>query len=279
MKNALKVEIVNNNLCKRCTTEFPIVLVHGTGFRDYKYINYWGRIPKALENEGAKVFYSKQDAWGNIEDNAQTIKNSILEILHNTGCKKVNLIAHSKGGLEARYMICNLGMEECIASLTTISTPHHGSKTMDLFYNAPVFIFKTVAFFVNIYFRILGDKNPDFQTTCKQLSSIYCREFNEKNINSPNIYYQSYASKMKSSFSDILLLVPHFITNLIEGDNDGLVQVDSAKWGDFKGIIKGKKLRGVSHADTVDLRRKNYSGIDIRDIYIDIVEDLKFKGF
>ena len=61
------------------------------------------------------------------------IKRSILEVLTKTGAEKVNLIAHSKGGMEARYMIKVLGMNTHVASLTTISTPHHGSKTMDQF--------------------------------------------------------------------------------------------------------------------------------------------------
>jgi hypothetical protein len=37
-------------------------------------------------------------------------------------------------------------------------------------------------------------------------------------------------------------------------------------------IITGKHLRGVFHADVVDLRRMNYPGFDIREIYISIVE-------
>jgi triacylglycerol lipase len=263
----------------KCKTKFPIILIHGTGFRDHKFLNYWGRIPKALENQGAEIFYSNQDAWGIIEKNAEMIKNSILEVLTKSGSEKVNLIAHSKGGLEARYMIHELGMDQYVASLTTISTPHHGSKTMDLFFNFPLFLYKFISIFVNLYFKLLGDKEPDFYKASRQLSTICCKDFNHKIENAPCIYYQSYTSIMKNSLSDIFLFFPHFFIKRIEGDNDGMVAVNSAKWGDFKGVITGKHLRGISHADIVDLRRLNYSGFDIREIYISIVESLKDKGF
>ena len=29
-----------------CATRYPILLVHGVGFRDFHYFNYWGRIPR-----------------------------------------------------------------------------------------------------------------------------------------------------------------------------------------------------------------------------------------
>ena len=84
--------------------KYPVMLVHGFGFRDGKRINYWGRIPKLLEEKGCAVFYGKQDSSGTIEDNALFLKERIEEILRETDAKKVNLIAHSKGGLEARYL-------------------------------------------------------------------------------------------------------------------------------------------------------------------------------
>ena len=45
--------------------------------------------------------------------------------------EKVHVIAHSMGGLDARYMISRLGMEDRVLSLTTVGTPHRGSKYAD----------------------------------------------------------------------------------------------------------------------------------------------------
>ena len=270
----------------RCQTKYPIVLIHGTGFRDRKILNYWGRISKVLTKNGSFIFYGHQDSWASIEDNAIIVKNSIEKAITESGAEKVNLIAHSKGGLEARYVITTFGMSTQIASLTTIATPHHGSKTMDMLYKLPKVLFKLVSVFANLWFRILGDKKPDFHTTCKGFTTYYTEEFNKNNPDIDGVYYQSYAAIMKNSFSDILMFIPHFVINIIEGENDGLVTPESAKWTNFKGVLKGSTNRGISHADEVDLRRmklskKIESGYvnDICEVYVQIVSDLKSMGF
>lgn len=269
----------NLNTQSLCKTKFPIVLVHGTGSRDRELFNYWGRIPKALEQEGASIYYCYQDAWGTIEENAKVIKQRIKDILSNEGCKKVNVIAHSKGGLDVRYAISALGMEEEIASLTTISTPHYGSKTIDFVCKIPRFIMKAVAYPVDIFCKLLGDKTPDFYTAFQQFNTSSARKFNDKVQNSQKVYYQSYASLMKKSYSDILLFLPHLIVNLFDGDCDGIVSVESASWGEFKGVITCDGIRGVSHADIIDARRIDIKGLNIRGFYIGIVSELKEKGF
>ncbi|RAZ33893.1 triacylglycerol lipase, partial [Klebsiella oxytoca] len=40
-----------------CATKYPVLMVHGVFFRDFRYFNYWGRIPRALEANGARIFY------------------------------------------------------------------------------------------------------------------------------------------------------------------------------------------------------------------------------
>ncbi len=94
-------------------TRYPIFLVHGMGIRDFKHINSWGRIPSVLRNRRFTVFQGNQDANGTIEDNAAALKETILNTIANTNCEKVNIIAHSKGGLDARFMITHL-VVKCI---------------------------------------------------------------------------------------------------------------------------------------------------------------------
>ncbi len=262
-----------------CKTKYPVLFVHGLGFRDRKWINYWGRIPKALIKNGAEIFYGGQDAWGNIEDNAVTIRNNLLRALKISDTDKINIIAHSKGGLDVRFMISRYGLEEKIASVTTISTPHNGSKTMDYLYNSLNPAIKFTAFFVNIWFRILGDKKPDFYNTCREMTTDCCMEFNKKYEANDNFYRQSYASLMKNSLSDILFVLPHYIIKKFDGENDGIVGINSTVWGEFRGVFRGKKNRGISHADIVDFRRMNFQGTDVRLFYIDIVSGLKNMGY
>lgn len=270
-----------------CNTKYPILLVHGAGFRDRKHFGYWGRIPGYLAQNGAQIYYGGQDSRGSIEENAKVIKANLLEIINKNKCSKFNIIAHSKGGLEARYMISSLNMEEYAASLTTVATPHHGSKTIDLLCRIPSFLYKAAAYLTDLFFKMLGDKNPDFYTASRQFSTAHMKEFNAANPDAKGIYYQSYAFVMKNPLSDIFLFWCNLFVKLIEGENDGLVTPESAKWADFKGIYYGSTNRGISHADEVDVRRMNFSKKicedknavnDIRAFYVNIVCDLKQKG-
>ncbi len=261
-----------------CATKYPILLVHGMGFRDWKYFNYWGRIPKELIKNGAKIYYGHQEACATITTNSELIKNKILEIKAETGCEKVNIIAHSKGGLDSRYAITKLGMADSVASLTTVGTPHHGSQLSDEANAIPDSIYRKVSDFMDKRFMGFGDNTPDFYTLAHQLSCEFTEKFNAKVPDSDKVYYQSYASVMKYPFSFNLL----GFTNLIlrkYGANDGLVTVESAKWGNFRGVFETKHIRGISHGDTIDLKREDYKGFDPREEYVKIASELKEMGF
>ena len=56
---------------------YPVLMVHGMGFRDHKYLNYWGRIPSKLEGAGCRVFYGNQDSNAAIETNAKVLADRI----------------------------------------------------------------------------------------------------------------------------------------------------------------------------------------------------------
>jgi triacylglycerol lipase len=259
--------------------KYPVLMVHGCGFRDKTLgINYWGRIPKQMEKNGIKVYYGGTDAWGAVENNAQKIKEVIENIVKEHGVEKFNVIAHSRGGLEVRYLISSLKLSSMIASLTTISTPHRGVKAMNIALYFPDGLYKFVSFFINLWSRISGDKNPDFYKSSRQLSERECTEFNKINIDVQSVYYQSYAAKMKHCFSDLLFIVMNPFLKITDGENDGLCPVESAKWGNFRGIITTEGKFGISHSGIVDAYRIKYKGVDIPKLYLSILEDLERNG-
>jgi triacylglycerol lipase len=270
-----------------CATQYPVVLVHGAGFGDTTLgIGYWGRIPAALEAQGAWVFYGETDGWGSVESNAAQLKARVEAILAETGAKKVNIIAHSKGGLDARCMISSLGMEKQVASLTTFSTPHRGVAPLDTILEpVPDFLLRALGFAANGVRYVMGDKQPDFYTGVIELTAAGAAQFNKQNPNKKGVYYQSYAAAMRIPMSDILLCWPNLFIKKTEGENDGLVPVSSAKWGEFKGVLRGTGKRGISHADLADLRRSDIpiaagtGETNIRALYIAVVADLKARGY
>ena len=265
--------------------KYPVLLVHGMGFRDYKKICYWGRIPRMLEEMGCRVFFGNQDSNADIETNGNHLEQRILQILEETGAEKINIIAHSKGGLDTRYAISKWNLGKKVASLTTISTPHHGSKTMDSLMKIPQILLRVGSFCADIWFRILGDKNPHTYRVLQSFTTFEAEKFNAEHPDSEAVFYQSYAFIMKKSSSDIFMFLTHAFVYMFDGENDGLLAPDSAKWGEFKGIYHGVGNRGISHCDEVDMRRKRFSkkqgdGIaDILDLYREIVSDLMKRNF
>lgn len=267
------------------TLKYPILMVHGMGFRDRKLFCYWGRIPKVLRSLGAQVYFGGQDSNGSLEDNAQWVAKRIDDILAETGAEKVNIIAHSKGGLESRYLISTLGYGNRVVSLTTISTPHHGSKTVDLLMKTPQWLVRAAAFCVDLWFGLLGDKRPRTYRAICLFKTDVAEAFNRENPDDPRVYYQSYAFAMKNPFSDLTMFLPSLVVGMIEGENDGLLTPEAVQWGEFQGVFRGNGRRGISHADEVDLRRRPLSrkkgeGIsDITDLYQNITRDLIRRGY
>jgi triacylglycerol lipase len=277
-----------------CRTLYPIVLLHGIGYRDdMLMLNSWGRIPKVLEAAGAQVVQGGLDAWNSHENSALALKPNIEQVLSETGSTKVNIIAHSKGGLEARYLISKLDMAEKVASLTTVCTPHHGSAVADLVAGdipdtqnlLSVNFFKRLAQrlgfgAMDILARITGDKSPQAGMAIKQLTRNYLAEFNQQVLDAPGVYYQSYGTLMRRAIDDPVFAATQVLLARTEGENDGMVSTQSCQWGRFRGLIGDTNpAKGLSHGDLVDYRGVLLTHFNVPAVYLDIVKDLKQQGF
>ena len=278
-KEKLNEERKSKQICK---TKYPIVMIHGVFFRDFKHFNYWGRIPAELEKNGAEIFYGNHESASPIDKSGQELAERIKEILKETGAEKVNIIAHSKGGLDSRYMISMCGMEKYIASLTTINTPHRGCEFADYLLDGtiPEKTKLAVAATYNNALKLLGDKEPDFISAVTDLTKSSCTVFNEKIKDSSLVYYQSIGSMLKTPKGGRFPL--NYSYNLVkrfDGPNDGLVGEKSFEWGSKFTMLKPEGKRGISHGDMIDLNRENIRGFDVREFYVKLVSDLREKGY
>jgi len=256
--------------------KYPVVLVHGIIAHDRKGpIDFWGRIPEIFANMGIKVFLGKTDSWGSCESNALILKKTIEDVLKETGTEKVNIISHSKGGIDSRYLIWKHGFGDKIASLTTICTPHNGSEIADLICSQKITHAKLTKKVLVIFGKLYGDTNPDVLNVSYQLTTEEMRRFNEKAIMDSRVFCQSLYTTMRNSFDDLMFFYPHLYLSKVKGKNDGFVSESSASWGNNVKKIEG----GISHAEILDYKKKNISGICIPEIYIKIAEELGEKGF
>ena len=276
-----RIELENaraeNEICK---TRYPILMVHGIFFRDWQLMNYWGRVPASLIRNGASVYYGHQQSAQSVADSAEELKDTILKIINETGAEKVNIIAHSKGGLDSRYAISCLGMDKYVATLTTINTPHKGCDMVDyLLKKLPDSVVKFIEKKYNSVFTRLGDTKPDFMAGIHDLSAERAKSYDDEMPDSPDVSYRSSMSVMKSAGSaGIPLNIGYMLIKKLNGANDGLVWEESAKHGDFE-LISNKYKRGISHGDVIDLFRENIEGYDVREYYVSLVKNLKNQGY
>lgn len=271
-------ELESENLCR---TKYPILMVHGVFFRDFKYFNYWGRIPKELERYGARIFYGNHQSAASVADSAAELSARIREIIAETGCGKVNIIAHSKGGLDSRYAVSLLGMDSYVASLTTINTPHRGCLFADyLLDKIPEQVKGTVAEAYNKALKKMGDENPDFIAAVTDLTASACLQMNERVPDKPGVYYQSVGSRLnRASGGRFPLNFSYQLVEYFDGPNDGLVAESSFPWGAGYTFLTVEGKRGISHGDMIDLNRENIRGFDVRDFYVKLTTGLREKGF
>lgn len=256
------------------TTRYPVILVHGIILKDNRFFKSFGKIEKNLKKNGYLVSTAPTDGFGTIENNAAQLKEYIEKILEKEHAEKVNLIAHSKGGLDSKYMMEALGMEDKVASLTTLCTPHLGSPIADYILKYPRWLLKFIAFWINLWYRIFGDKKPNCLEVCKQLQQ---KEEADLIHFSDKVYCQSYSATLKSGKDDFVMSIPYFFSKRLEKrDTDGLVPVDSSKFGNYRGDCIDES---VSHSEIVDFMAKKKKRERINGFYLQLLQELAEMGF
>lgn len=237
--------------------EGVVVLCHGLfGFdkvgpsnMPWLQVHYWRNIPEALVAIGCKVYVAKVGRVDGLEQRAQQLFDQLNELYPG---QEVHLIAHSMGGLDCRYMLSHLVDKQptkfIAKSLTTICTPHRGTAIMDWFRDslgignheqlkqmqqlengsAASFSLQT---FVKSVVSLLDA--PAFSN----LTTDYCvKVLNPKTPDNPRVRYYSYGAARELPFYHTLH-IPQQIIKKLEGENDGLVSVQSAKWGQYLGTV------------------------------------------
>jgi pimeloyl-ACP methyl ester carboxylesterase len=109
----------------------PVVMIHGNGESGA----FWDRLNFTRPFQQAGIPYDNSISMpiDFIADNAQKLASEVPRVARQFGAKHVHLVAHSKGGLDSRAFLKLLPAEGPLAvlSLTTLSTPHHGSALAD----------------------------------------------------------------------------------------------------------------------------------------------------
>ncbi len=226
---------------------YPLVLVHGLlGFSTIgptRRLEYFRGVMSHLENNPevldgrGKVYIADLDPLDTIPSRAIQLRDFIQARIYDHRRKKfryekVNIIAHSMGGLDARYMIAGLSMDtgprspmaDRVASLTTIGTPHLGTPFADFMMRRR--IGKRLIDWANLYSINVGAFE---QLTVRFLVKD---RFNGRMPDRKQVEYFSYAGEVAPLSLFPPLMLPGEIIRRSGNSgrrNDGLVPVESAR--------------------------------------------------
>ncbi len=117
---------------------FPVVLLHGLGGFDQLQLpamnaSYFRGLERLFERHGVRAYRTTVPAFGTVEERARALGRELVALAARTGARRFNLVAHSMGGLDARFAIVHDDdVRPLVASLVTIGTPHRGTPIADL---------------------------------------------------------------------------------------------------------------------------------------------------
>ncbi len=286
-------------------TCYPIVLAHGF-MANPEFLEFFG-VADHLRAQGFVVVEAAVEPFDGVDVRGAMLAEQIVGITAALNVDKVNVIAQSMGGLDARYAISTMGVGDHVATLTTISTPHRGSAVADAFLdeaaaNGDSPIAKAVLIALGTQYSEGVAQDPKLSAGLASLAEAAAPAFNAANPDDPSIVYESWAGlsnvfgisgpsddaacentfwndngqndRMDALFIGTSPLVAHGAAML---PNDGMVTIESAKWGEFRGCIR------ADHADEVgqmqDLAPDPRTGFAHLEFYEFLAHDLATRGF
>ncbi len=238
--------------------KYPIVLMHGFGTVGSIWRNgHLHDLAMHLRSHGVIAFAPNVPPYNTVPVRASIWQERMLYVLEATKAEKINLVAHSMGGLDGRYLISVNGLHDKVASLTTVASPHHGSSIASYLLEQPEKLREWLTQVANwMGTKVMPGAEADFLNTVKELTPEYLeKEFNPAVPNHADVQYWSYAAKAgkecTTSISPFLKPLNYILFGR-EGANDGFVSVESAKWGEFKGIVEADHAQqiGISFPST-----------------------------
>ncbi|MEQ9105322.1 MAG: alpha/beta fold hydrolase [Rhodothermales bacterium] len=221
----------------------PVVLMHGFGL--LSVLVKGGHLHDEamyLRLRGVTAYAPNVSPYQTVPIRAEMWRDRLDQILAETGADKVHLIAHSMGGLDARWLISQLDYARHVLSLTTIATPHQGSALANIVLERPERLQGWISEAANwAGERVLDGGKADFRRAVHDLTPEYVQEtFNPEVPDHPDVVYRSWAGRAgKGTDTSInpVLRPLNLMLYAREGVNDGFVSVESAKWGTFMGEL------------------------------------------
>jgi triacylglycerol lipase len=245
----------------RAGPRHPVVLLHGLlGFDELVLgparVAYFRGLTERLRRAGADVHRPRVARTAAIAARGAQLAARIAKL----PAKHVNVIAHSMGGLDARWAIAKLGLERRVASLVTIGTPHRGSPLADL---------GTGLLGDRLGLRRVLDGLGMDAGAFYDLTTARMAAFNEQVRDARGVWYASVVAHAGLARTSPLLWAPQRYLSACAGPNDGLVPLASQAWGEVLLELEADHFAQIGWS----LR------FDAAELFEELLRELRARGF
>ncbi|MDB4953030.1 MAG: Protein of unknown function hydrolase domain protein [Myxococcales bacterium] len=221
----------------------PVVLVHGLfGFDRIGVpgarLHYFRGIARHLESLGCHAHAVRLPRMASVPERAKALVEKIEALPH----ERVDIIAHSLGGLDARYALAKLGLSKRVRALVTIGTPHRGTPIADLATDGPLGIARRAIAKLGIQIHALD-----------WLSTSALAKFNAEVLDVRGVRYACVVAGIRDSKTPLALAIAplHAYLRKTAGPNDGLVPIASQYWGETLAEIEADHFAQVGWRTTI----------------------------
>ena len=307
-------------------TKYPVLFV--SGIDDSPLFDWNPRILDAV-NGTSRAVHVHVSPWASTAQRAGDLWSAI-RIELSRGAARVNLVCYAVAGIDCRYLASPGGLfaddsassarvQSAIASVTTVSTPHRGTRVAEV---ASSLVGQSEG--SDVLAALVGSApsaaNASTQSALRPVLDALSLEamgaFNARVVDAPGVFYQSFAGVSapfgrvaKNTERDVqahcvdesgafvfqrhegtadTLAAPLLATVAFAGaaraddgrvstsPSDGMIAVDSAKWGHFGGCLP------ADHYDVIGqmghLTRDPQTGFDAPLFYRWLAGDLAARG-
>jgi triacylglycerol lipase len=215
----------------------PVVLVHGLfgfdriGVPGVK-LHYFRGLVDHLETLGCHAHAVRLPPAASVPERAQRLADKIAALPHD----RVDIIAHSLGGLDARYALAHCGLAPRVRSLVTIGTPHLGTPLANLATEGPLGLGRKAIAALGIPLAALD-----------WLSPSALEKFNREVVDAPGVRYACVVGGIRDASTPVPLAIApaHAYLRKLAGANDGLVPIASQFWGETLAEIEADHFAQV----------------------------------
>jgi triacylglycerol lipase len=215
----------------------PVVLVHGlfgfdtVGVPGVK-VHYFRGIVEHLARLGCHAHAVRLPRAASVPERAQILVDKITALGHD----RIDIIAHSLGGLDARYAIAKLGLGSRVRALVTIGTPHRGSPIADLATEGPLALARKAVAALGVPLVAVD-----------WLSTEALERFNRDVLDVVGVRYACVVGGLREPSTPVALAIApaHAYLRRVAGPNDGVVPMTSQYWGETLAEIEADHFEQV----------------------------------